>query len=519
MPNPSITVKTSATFQNWHLTSSVGGPVGKLFIPFNAWTDNSAVPADQPFAPGLAGLKSIVQQAEAASMRVRALGSRWSLNNIAYVKDYLIDTANLTSLMVGFSANSIDPGFQGNKDFVVFAQCGATISKLNNDLANWSPPLALPTSGASNGQTIAGAMSTGTHGSANAVGGIPDYVLGLHIIGEGGKDYWVERASQPVMSQAFVNGLGAALIRDDDLFLSAVVGFGSFGLIHAVLLQAEPLYLLELFIKQYDFSQVLHAALTLDMSALGLPDGATLPFHFEVDINPYKRQAGGGGAIVRAIYKRTFVPPMPAPPPTQGGSIRSADLVSLAGTFSDIAPGGLIGDILQGQMLSAAQPTAPGTIVTIPGLQFGDTQPTGGGTSVELGVPLDRLGDALDAIWSVTDVQPFGAPVALRYVKASEALLAFTCFTPLTCTIEMPGIDSATARAAHAAIWTALDTGGIPHTFHWGQQAPFTNTSVVNGFGLGRVNRWLAARHNFLKTAAGRRMFSNDVLDACGLSL
>src|SRR5580704_14058802 len=164
MPNPSITVKTSATFQNWHLTSSVGGPVGKLFIPFNAWTDNSAVPADQPFAPGLAGLKSIVQQAEAASMRVRALGSRWSLNNIAYVKDYLIDTANLTSLMVGFSANSIDPGFQGNKDFVVFAQCGATISKLNNDLANWSPPLALPTSGASNGQTIAGAMSTGTHG-------------------------------------------------------------------------------------------------------------------------------------------------------------------------------------------------------------------------------------------------------------------------------------------------------------------------------------------------------------------
>jgi len=166
MPNPVMTIKPGVAWSNFHSTSNVGGRVGKLFIPFNAWDDGSAPPAGQPFAPGLAGLKAIVQQAESASMRVRALGSSWSLNNIAFVKDYLVDTTNLAELLVGFSQGSVDPSYRGEIASLVYAQCGNTISKLNNDLANANPPLALPTSGASNGQTIAGAMSTGTHGSA-----------------------------------------------------------------------------------------------------------------------------------------------------------------------------------------------------------------------------------------------------------------------------------------------------------------------------------------------------------------
>ncbi len=515
MPNPVIDVKTAQGWSNWHSTSGVGGQVAKFLIPWNAWDDNS--PPDKPFAPGLAGLQSIVQQAEAASMRVRAVGSGWSLCNIAFVKDYLVDTSNLSSLLVGFGPQYLAPAYQAQSQSFVFAQCGVQIKNLNDELAIRN--LALPTAGASNGQTIVGAMSTGTHGSANAVGAIPDYILGLHIVAEGGKHYWVERASQPAVSDAFVEWLGATLVRDDDLFLSAVVGFGSFGLIHAVAFVAEPLYLLELFVKQFDFTQVIHAASTLDVSTLGLPDGQTLPFHFEVVLNPYKRQTGGGGAFVRVLYKRPFVPPGPTPPPTDGTSIRGRDLVSIAGLFSDVAPGGIIGDVLQGQLQDSMPPTAPGTILTTPGMQFGDSQPTGGGTSMELGVSLDRVGDTLQAIWSVTDSQPFGAPVALRYVKGSEALLALTCFSPITCTMEMPGVDAATARAAHVAIRSALDAASVPHTFHWGQDSPFTYASIVAGWGQGRVNRWLAARHGFLKTAAGRRMFSNDVLDACGLSL
>lgn len=516
MPNPVIDVRVNQTWHNWHSSSGVGGTVAQFFIPWNDWDDNSPAPVGKPFVPGLAGLKSIVRQAEAASKRLRALGSGWSLNNVAFVPDYLIDTANLSALLIGFGERFVAPSQQADSERFVFSQCGAQLKTINQELAKNG--LALPTSGASNGQTIVGAMSTGTHGSANSVGAIQDFILGLHIVAEGGEDYWIERASQPAMSDVFVDWLGAKLIRDDDLFLAAVVGFGSFGVIHGVVFKAEPLYVLDLFVQQVDYQRVLPAATTLDMRGLGLPDGDSLPFHFEVVFNPYKRGAGQGGAFVRVLYKRPFVAPGPSVLPTDGASIRGRDLVSIAGLFSDVVPGPLLGDVLQGQLRSSVAPTAPASLAALPGVAFGDSQPTSGGTSIEIGIPINRIADALNAIWGVTDAHPFGAPVALRYVKSSDALLAFSHFPPITCTIEMPGVDSASARSAHQAMFSAFKAANIPHTFHWGQQAPEDLQTVLAGFGQERVDRWLAARRNFLKTPAARRMFSNDLLDACGLS-
>jgi hypothetical protein len=516
MPEPMIDVHADHTWDNWHSSSGVGGKVSKFFIPWNDWDDGSPSPAGRPFTPGLAALKSIVRQAEAAGKRVRAAGSGWSLNNVAFVPDYLVDTANLSALLIGFGPEYVAPDQQADCERFVFAQCGAQIKTINEELAKHG--LALPTSGASNGQTIVGAMSTGTHGSAMTIGSIPDFIIGLHVVAEGGQDYWIERASQPAMSERFVDWLGTGLIRDDDLFHSALVGFGSFGLIHAVAFKAEPLYVLEMYVQQYDYQRLVPAATTLDMRGLGLPDGDTLPFHFEVLFNPYKRGAGQKGAFARVMYKRPYVAPGPKPLSTEGASIRGRDLVSIAGLFSTLLPGGAIGDFLQTQLEQSVVPTAPATVPLLPGVAFGDCFPTGGGTSLEIGIPINRVADALNAVWSVTDAHPFGAPVALRYVKASEALLAFTHFPPLTCTIEMPGVDSSTAHAAHEAMFAAFNAAAIPHTFHWGQRLPQNPQSVVAGYGQDRVNRWLAARRSFLKTAAGRRMFSNDLLDACGLS-
>jgi FAD/FMN-containing dehydrogenase len=72
-------------------------------------------------------------------------------------------------------------GIDGHWDRDLMADLGRLRQEYATDVL-----VSLIASGASNGQTIAGAMSTGTHGSANAVGGIPDYVLALHIVGEGG---------------------------------------------------------------------------------------------------------------------------------------------------------------------------------------------------------------------------------------------------------------------------------------------------------------------------------------------
>src|SRR5215472_9391462 len=513
MPTPVINVQTSRLWQNWHSSSGIGGNTARFYTPHNEWTDGSKTPG-QDFAPGLAALQSIVQDGERDQKRVRAIGSGWSMSSAPFVSDYLINTQWLSSYFVGFNTPTVvDESIRDNADKLVFAQCGMQIKSLNSVLE--TNGLALPTSGASNGQTIAGAMSTGTHGSAHDVGGIQDYILGLHLVAEGGRHYWIERPAKPTMTQAFADWLGAQLIRDEDLFLSAVVSFGSFGLIHAVMFQAEPLYLLELFTKQFDFDDVVNAC-QRDPTNLGLPDGDAMPFHFEVLINPYRRKVGEGGAFIRVMYKRPLTGAVPSPPPTDGFTILSRDLVSIAGHFSDAVPAAVPG-ILQNKLMQSIQPTTPNTILATPGIQFGDSQPTHGGTSVEIGVPIGRSLDAIKVIFSVTDAHVFGAPVALRFVRASDAILAFTCHSPSTCTIEMPGVDSDSAGKAHALIYEALAEANIPATYHWGQQGPFTNESIIAGYGQSRVNRWLAARRAFL-SPEGRKMFSNDLLDGCGLS-
>ena len=83
-----------------------------------------------------------------------------------------------------------------------------------------------------------GAVAPGTHGAAIDIGGVQEYVVGIHLIGAGGRHIWLERASRPIVTDAFVAMLGAELVRDDAMFNAALVSFGSFGIVHAVLFEA-----------------------------------------------------------------------------------------------------------------------------------------------------------------------------------------------------------------------------------------------------------------------------------------
>jgi FAD/FMN-containing dehydrogenase len=514
MPVPLIETSPKTSWHNWHRTSGVGGAVQTLFKPRNMWT-TARPDASRWFDAGLAGLISIVQRAEADGRRVRAIGSGWSLSSAAFVEDYLVDTSALSDWSLGFSAPMVEAGYASRRDRLVFAQCGAQIRTLDAHLEQ--NRLALSTQGASNGQTIVGATATGTHGSACDVGSMADFILGLHIVAEGGRHYWVERASNPALTPAFAQWLGAEQRRDDALFNAAVVGFGSFGLIHGVAFEAEPVFVLDRFVKQCDASQVMHAAGTRDIAGLGLP-GTGMPFHLEFVFNPYRRGAGERGAFIRAYYKTVLGPAdaYPALPVGGEGTVRSPDLVNVVSMLSDTVSA-LVPSLLQGQLEQAFRPTSTPLPRGLPGQIFDDTLPSNGGTSVEIGVPLDRTAEALSALFAVMDRNVFGAPVALRYVRASTATLAFTCHAPITCTMELPGIDSASARKAHELIFRALSDAKIPATYHWGQQGPYTPESLLAGYGSARVDGWLAARRAFL-SPAGRRTFSNALLDQCGLS-
>jgi len=518
MPEPILDAEKNRKWFNWHRTDGVGGNVDMFFTPQNRWADSTPIDPAKKFAPGLAALQKIVGLAAANGQRVRAIGSGWSLSGVAFVEDYLVNTARLNEWSIGLSPLSVTDAFKDRAGRIVFAQCGTAITELNSGLEEVG--LALATAGASNGQTIAGAMSTGTHGSAHSVGAIHDCVRALHIVRDSEHHYLIQPKSAPLLTQSYANWLGAKLIAadSDDLFNAAVVSFGSFGLIHGVLLEAEPLYLLGLFNKQFDFDDVKQAALTHDISRLQLAPPPNDPYHIEFVLNPYLRGTGQKGAFVRVLYRQAYDPNkgLPVLPIVGGKTLRAHDLVSAIAIGSDVAPGAISG-VLQGQLESNVPSTKDRVISGTPGQHFGDTSPTNGGTSIEIGVPMDRIAQALDAILKVTDAYPFGAPIALRYVKASNALLAFTRYAPVTCTIEMPGIDSHRSGEGHRRIEDELRRAGVPHTYHWGQAMPLNPQQVRDGFGEERVKRWREARRAFL-TPKQCSMFSNPTVDACGLS-
>ncbi|HEY5955007.1 MAG TPA: FAD-binding protein [Polyangiaceae bacterium] len=507
MPNPLLTLQKNHQWQNKHRNVSL--LVDSFYDVYNLWCDAPA-PEHNDWRPGLQGLRSVVAEAERQSKRVRALGGAWSLSEAAITADVMVNTKSLNFIELGFRSANIAPEFTGDRSRLCFAQCGASVMELYSFLE--SRGFTLPTSGASNGQTIAGAVATGTHGSANSVGSMQDFIIGLHLVLDGGRQVWVERATQPVVSEAFCQIIGAELVRDDGMFNAAVVAFGSFGLIHAVLFEAVPIFLLEKRLARFDYSVVRPVLSTLDVSLLGLPELTELPFHFEIVIDPYHVKDGQRGAYVRALSKRPFAPVVPSSG-SSSGIVQGDDAMGLLGAVTNPAPG--IVPLIIEHVLSLQLKPVQGVLGT-PGQQFGPTDTRGFIMSTEIGVALADAENAVDAIVHVAHEFPWGGFPAIRYVKGSSALLPFTHFAPVACTIEIPSAGSNRTKQAFERVWVELHRRNVVFTLHWGQCLRPSAIHFPSAYGA-RVNDWLTARARLLGPS-GMQLFSSDWLDQLGLN-
>jgi hypothetical protein len=319
------------------------------------------------------------------------------------------------------------------------------------------------------------------------------------------------------VSDAFLGLLGAKPIRNDELFNAALVSFGSFGLIHAVLLEVVPLYLLETWVHTLDFPRVEKALGTLDVAGLGLHDGSELPYHFEVVVNPYELGVGQGGAHVRALYKRALpAPDMPAPPLVS--STLGDDLLCALGGITDGVPALIPASV---ELVLAQQVKPARGVRASPGQTWSSSNLRGAVVSMELGVALADVVPAIECVAAVARDFSFAGVIAARYVKSSPALLAFTSqrFGARVATLEIPCVGSERSAEAFERIYDALDRRGITHSFHWGQCMPgdYTRERLRSVFG-DRVDRWQAARHTLLKTPAARRRFANGFIERLGLA-
>lgn len=458
-------------------------------------------------------IQKILKEAEFNNKKVRAYGGTWSLSEIQKTTDYLINTNPLNAIDVGLDATYLDNASIDGKQ-LVFTQCGASVKKVNEELKQSG--LALPTTGASDGQSIVGAFSTGTHGSAFTFGSMCDYVIGLHIITTETQHYWIE-GNTKIVSDLFIQTMmpGATRINNDNVLNSAIVSFGSFGIIHAAMLQAEPLYELECYQCYQDWNDVkacIDGPNLAPLSNFNIPN--TGLYNFSTFINPYKLDS----AVVTAKKKVPFTGHHTQNNSPQFGP--SKDVLDLIGKISDLAPKKIpkimkvLDDLIKKEYpVYSAQTDIPSNI-----FNGGVAADRGKGLSVELGVDASQVSTAMISIQLAANIMPFPGVIALRYVKKTKATLGFAKY-PMTCTIELPGAMSKETERFYAQVYMLLDAAGVEYTFHWGQCNNLTAAKVRAKYGNAAVDNWLKARYTLLPMHKQQLMFSNDFMKTVGLDV
>ena len=160
-----------------------------------------------------AEIAAAVKDAASAGLRVRALGSGHSFTAVAATSGVALDLSQWT----GITAADTRTG-------LVTVRSGTTLRALNAELGGLG--LAMANLGDIDAQTLAGALSTGTHGTGARLGGLATQVTSLELVLADGSVVSCSAASKP------------------GLFAAARIGLGALGVITTVTLRCVPLFTL-----------------------------------------------------------------------------------------------------------------------------------------------------------------------------------------------------------------------------------------------------------------------------------
>ncbi|MCR2762299.1 FAD-binding protein [Microbacterium sp. zg.B48] len=160
-----------------------------------------------------AAVQRSVQAAAARGMPLKAVGAGHSFTGIALAPGVLLDLTDLTGLV------SVD------RDRArVTLRAGTRLHQVPKLLAPYG--LAMPNLGDIDRQSIAGAISTGTHGTGARFGGLATQVTGVTLITSGGDLLTVDENE------------------NTDLLGAVALGLGALGILVEVTLQCVPAFLL-----------------------------------------------------------------------------------------------------------------------------------------------------------------------------------------------------------------------------------------------------------------------------------
>jgi hypothetical protein len=468
-------------------------------------TGNQVVQPLGYFRPtSLDDLRQIVQQARASNSKVKAIGSGHSFSDITLTTDFLIDTHGLNHTLP-LEAELLKDGIPSGNLFKT--ECGIIIQDLNDTLDQKG--LGLINMGGYDGQTIAGVISTSTHGSGITLGALSSAVVSLVLLTADNKLIQIEPANGITDPAKFKNAHPEIeLKQDDDWFHSVAVSMGCMGIIYAVTLQVR---------ERYWLTETRQLS-TWDQVKQEIQDGAVLRDnrHYEVAVNPYpvnghhsclvtkrnetKSQESANPFKERNIFS-DLVPRLPG---------ATEALLFLFDQYPQLTPSIL--DSAMKELVDDGYVNVSYHVLNLGGANYISAY------SSEIAFPVTASVQAAENMFEIAEQNRAAgnlyhtSPISLRFVKQSEDYLSMQ-YGQDTCMIEIPMINGTIGgkeilKRYEAALYKF---GGRPH---WGQMNYLASDRKLLNSMYPQFQKWLAVYADLNSS----HMFDNSFTDRCGFS-
>jgi hypothetical protein len=356
--------------------SGNGSPGTKTHLwVFQNWSRTRTHTVPVAFRPG--NVTELVAAVEAAERDpngvVRAVGTGWSYPDVAIAPEVTaaIQTDDLKNVLSGTDPASMatllpfalkDVNRPPSARSFVHVEAGIKLQELNCRLDEMG--LALETLGGSNGQSLAGAISTGTHGSDFDMRPLADLVQAIHLVGPGGQEWWIERSGPRAitdmqrMSQARDAGRLCRDIRivyDDMLFNAVLVSVGRMGVVYSYVVEVVPAFL----IKQEKRQSLPWEGASTFIRYYRDKGPFTTPRFIDVTVDPYKR-----ACVITLRSPTTTADVSPEGGPAQGAFKFVCDIQAMNAVLMNIAA--LVPPMIAAATAAAIATVSP-ALLLIPG--------------------------------------------------------------------------------------------------------------------------------------------------------
>lgn len=460
-----------------------------------------------------------VGQATTLGKRIRMTGSGHSHSDVAVTNEILLTPYKLNQPLTLDSARLKQPA----PDHLVRVESGIRIRELNQYLDDLG--LALENMGGYDGQTIVGAAMTGTHGSGLTYGPIASQIRSLQVVGESGVVYQVEPTNGITDPDTFPGTLEefpdipVTLIQDDTVFNAMTVSIGSMGIVYSVILQTEPKFWLKEVRTLTRWSDIKAPGGLLEKLLQGEPvvEGDWQPDYVELQYNPYPIN-GDHSILITARYKST------TPLATEGergqpGTQLLSGLITLVeqplswliNHFPILVPS-LIEQSLKSQV-DEGYNNVSYKIFNIGVVNYTNA------VAVETFMPVENTVAAVERAFALAaELQQQGllhsAPVSIRFVKGSDALISMTYGRP-TVVLEFIVVQGVNGDKDLLRTYEQTMKDEFGARPHWGLDMKVLQSDAELRQLYPRWDDWLAVYRQF----NSQGVFDGKVTDRLGISM